>query len=48
MPVTTGPALRMMYAGAKELMRNKAEVSRVLDCTTEDDILGLEEVLKTL
>ncbi|TGZ78967.1 glia maturation factor beta [Ascodesmis nigricans] len=48
MPVTTGPALRMLYAGAKELMRNTAEVSRVIDATTEDDVLGLEEVLKAL
>lgn len=48
MPVTTGPALRMLYAGAKELMRNTAEVSRIIDVTTDDELLGLEDVLKTL
>lgn len=45
MPVTVGTELRMMYAGAKELVRNKAEVGRVLDAADEDDIRGVGEIL---
>lgn len=35
----------MMYAGAKELMRNTSEVGKVLDIESADD---LEEIPKKL
>lgn len=45
MPVTCNNELRMLYAGAKELMRNTSEVGRVIDiCSVED----LEEIPQTL
>jgi Cofilin/tropomyosin-type actin-binding protein len=46
MPTTTNNELRMMYAGAKELMRNTAEVGKVIEVAEEDDVLGVEETLK--
>ena len=36
----------MLYAGAKELMRNTAEVGKVLEVADEEDILQVEEILK--
>ncbi|KAI9752960.1 MAG: hypothetical protein M4579_005391 [Chaenotheca gracillima] len=38
LPVTCNAALRMLYAGAKELMRNTAEASRVLELESTDDL----------
>lgn len=35
----------MMYAGAVELMRNTAEVQRVIEVESEDDVLGIEKRL---
>ena len=37
----------MLYAGAKELMRNTAEVGKVIEVSDEDEIMGVEEVLST-
>jgi hypothetical protein len=45
MPVTVGSELRMMYAGAKELVRNTAEVGKILDVAEEEDILDVKETL---
>ena len=41
LPTTCNAESRMMYAGAKELMRNTAEVGRVIDIESAED---LEEV----
>ncbi|EMR66190.1 hypothetical protein MGN70_003223 [Eutypa lata] len=41
LPTTCNAESRMMYAGAKELMRNTAEVGRVFDLETAED---LEEI----
>jgi hypothetical protein len=41
LPVTCNAELRMLYAGAKELMRNTAEVGKVLEIDSVDD---LEEI----
>ena len=41
MPETCNAALRMLYAGAKELMRNTSEVTRIIDITSAED---LEEI----
>ncbi|RPB17080.1 actin depolymerizing protein, partial [Morchella conica CCBAS932] len=46
MPPTANSELRMLYAGAKELMRNTAEVGKVLEVAGEEDVIGVEEVLK--
>ena len=46
MPATANNELKMLYAGAKELMRNTAEVGKVLEVADEEDILRVEEILK--
>lgn len=45
LPITCNNEMRMMYAGAKELMRNTAEVGKVIDIESVED---LEELPKTL
>ena len=37
----------MLYAGAKELMRNTAETNRVLEITEAEDLESIEEKLKS-
>ncbi|KAF2238908.1 glia maturation factor beta [Viridothelium virens] len=46
LPVTCNSELRMLYAGAKELMRNTAEVGRIIEIESAEDLEGLEEKLK--
>ena len=41
MPSTCNSSLRMLYAGAKELMRNTSEVTKILDIESAED---LEEI----
>ncbi|KAL2158631.1 hypothetical protein VTH06DRAFT_4113 [Thermothelomyces fergusii] len=41
MPSTCNSELRMLYAGAKELMRNTSEVTRIIDLESAEE---LEEV----
>ncbi|KAI0860738.1 glia maturation factor beta [Xylaria cubensis] len=45
LPTTCNAESRMMYAGAKELMRNTSEVGKVIDIESTDD---LEEIPKKL
>ncbi|KAJ1333256.1 Cofilin/tropomyosin-type actin-binding protein [Microdochium nivale] len=45
LPSTCNAEARMMYAGAKELMRNTSEVGRVIDIESAED---LEEIPTTL
>jgi len=45
LPITSNNEMRMLYAGAKELMRNTSEVGKVLDIESPED---LEEVPKML
>ncbi|MCJ1312249.1 hypothetical protein MMC25_005923 [Agyrium rufum] len=45
MPVTSNAELRMLYAGARELMRNTAEVGKVLEMTDAEDFESIEEKL---
>ncbi|CAK7269955.1 hypothetical protein SEPCBS119000_003838 [Sporothrix epigloea] len=47
LPITCNSELRMLYAGAKELMRNTSEVGRVLDLESTDDLEELPERLST-
>jgi hypothetical protein len=37
----------MMYAGAVELMRNTAEVNRVIEVESEEDIISIESKLQS-
>ncbi|KAA8652463.1 GMF family protein [Aspergillus tanneri] len=46
LPVNCNPSMRMMYAGAVELMRNTAEVNRVIEIQEEDDIISIESKLQ--
>lgn len=46
MPTTTSSEQRMLYAGAKELMRKEAETSRVIDVEEAEDVEDIEKVLK--
>ncbi|MCJ1252368.1 hypothetical protein MMC24_000173 [Lignoscripta atroalba] len=45
LPVTCNAELRMLYAGAKELMRNTAEAGRVIEMTDPEDLELIEEKL---
>ena len=46
MPTTTSSEQRMLYAGAKELMRKEAETGRVVDVEEAGEVEGIESVLK--
>ena len=46
LPATCNSELRMLYAGAKELMRNQSEVGRIIEIDSTDDLDDLEEKLK--
>ncbi|EPE06049.1 gmf family protein [Ophiostoma piceae UAMH 11346] len=45
LPITCNAELRMLYAGAKELMRNTSEVGKVLDLETAEELEELPERL---
>ncbi|GKT45767.1 actin-depolymerizing factor gmf1 [Colletotrichum spaethianum] len=45
LPITCNNEIRMLYAGAKELMRNTSEVGRVIDI---QDVEDLEEIPQKL
>lgn len=45
LPENCNPSSRMMYAGAVELMRNTAEVNRVIEIESESDVLNIESKL---
>jgi hypothetical protein len=45
LPVTCNAESRMLYAGAKELMRNTAEVGKVIEIDSADDLEDLPEKL---
>lgn len=45
LPITCNNELRMLYAGAKELMRSTSEAGRVIDLESIDD---LDEIPKKL
>ena len=45
LPVTANAELRMLYAGAKELMRNTAEVGKVIEIDSVDDLEELPHKL---
>lgn len=45
MPATCNAESRMLYAGAKELMRNTAEVGKVMEIESADDLEDLPKRL---
>ncbi|KAL1953320.1 hypothetical protein VTO42DRAFT_3027 [Malbranchea cinnamomea] len=45
LPENCNPSMRMSYAGAVELMRNTAEVNRVIEVQSEDDVVKIESRL---
>jgi hypothetical protein len=47
LPVTCNAEIRMLYAGAKELMRNTAEVGRIIDIETAEDLEEIPDKLKS-
>ncbi|KAM0206853.1 hypothetical protein ACHAQD_012288 [Fusarium lateritium] len=47
LPVTCNAEIRMLYAGAKELMRNTAEVGRIIDIETADELEEIPDKLKS-
>lgn len=42
LPVTCNAELRMLYAGAKELMRNTAEVGKVIEMAEVEELDEIE------
>jgi len=46
LPPTCSQEMRMLYAGAKELMRNQAEAGRIVEMEAAEDLEGIEEKLK--
>lgn len=46
LPPTCSAELRMLYAGAKELMRNTAEAGKIIEIDAAEDLEGIEEKLK--
>jgi len=46
LPPTCSSEMRMLYAGAKELMRNTSEAGRIIEIDSADDLDEIEEKLK--
>lgn len=46
MPITCNSEVKMLYAGAKELMRNTAEVNKIIEIDSAEDLDDIEEKLK--
>ena len=46
LPPTCSNELRMLYAGAKELMRNQSEAGRIIEIDAAEDLEEIEEKLK--
>lgn len=46
LPPTCSAENRMLYAGAKELMRSTSEAGKLIEIDSVEDLEGIEEVLK--
>ena len=46
LPPTCSSELRMLYASAKEVLRNQSEVGRIIEIDSSEDLEGIEERLK--
>lgn len=47
MPVTAKSEARMLYAGAKELVRNTSEVGKIIEIDSVEDLEDIEGKLKS-
>jgi len=47
LPITCNAGSRMLYAGAKELMRNTSEAGRVIDVESVEDLEDIPKKLET-
>lgn len=47
LPVTAKSEMRMLYAGAKELMRNTSEVGKIIEMESAEELEKIEEKLKS-
>ncbi|KAL6881227.1 glia maturation factor beta [Trichoderma novae-zelandiae] len=47
LPITCNAETRMLYAGAKELIRNTAEVNKVIDIESAEDLEDIPKQLAT-
>lgn len=45
LPITCNAEVRMLYASAKELMRNTSEVNRIIDVESVEDLEEIPEKL---
>jgi hypothetical protein len=46
LPITCNSEVKMLYAGAKELMRNTSEVGRIIEIDSAEDLEEIEDKLK--
>lgn len=46
LPITCNAEVKMLYAGAKELMRNTAEVNRIIEIDSAEELEEIEARLK--
>jgi len=46
LPITCNSEVKMLYAGAKELVRNTAEVNKIIEIDSAEDLDDIEEKLK--
>lgn len=46
LPVTATGETRMLYAGAKELMRSTAEVNKIIEIDSAEDLEQIEKKLQ--
>jgi len=46
LPPTANSELRMLYAGARELMRDTAGVAKVIEVADEEEVEGVKELLE--
>lgn len=47
LPENCNPSQRMTYASAVELMRNTAEVNRVIEVSADEDVIDIAKKLAT-
>ncbi|GME53186.1 putative gmf family protein [Neofusicoccum parvum] len=47
LPTTCNSEMKMLYASAKELVRNTAEVNRIIEIADAEDIEGIEDRLQS-
>lgn len=46
LPPTCSQEMRMLYAGAKELLRNQSEAGRIVELDSAEELETIEEKLK--